>query len=140
IDGLSTAGDALYLIQYLPAAKPDHYAVRVYDRVAKGLQDRAIVDKRETDEVMVGDRWQAVGAPNGEWLLSLYLRPQAGTAFIHALNLANRYAWCIDRPFHASTLDQLKYSTLALAPDGHTLFAANAALGQVAQIDVDNVP
>jgi hypothetical protein len=139
VDGLSRAGDALYLIQYLPAAKPDHYEVRLYDRATKSLQDGALVDKRATSEVMVGDRWAAVGSPDGEWLLTLYLRTKEGTAFIHALNLANRYAWCIDLPSKAGNLEQLKYYTLALEPNFQTIFAANAALGVVARVSLNDL-
>jgi hypothetical protein len=139
IDGLSKRGDSLYLIQYLPAAKPDYYEVRVYDRATKTLVDGALVQKGAESEVMVGDRWDAVGSPDGEWLLTLYLRTKEGTAFIHALNLANRFTLCIDLPFKADNLEQLKYSTLALAPNGRTIFAANAALGVVAQTSMDDL-
>jgi hypothetical protein len=139
VDGLSRSGDSLYLIQYVPADKPTHYVVRLYDRTTKSLAYGALVEKRATDEVMVGDRWTAVGSPDGEWLLTLYLRTKDGTAFIHALNLANRYAWCIDLPGKTGNLDQLKYYTLALAPDGKNVFAANAALGTVAQANLDDL-
>jgi hypothetical protein len=138
IDGLSTLGDSLYLIQYLPAVKSDHYEVRAYDRYAKSLVDGALVQKGAESEVMVGDRWDAVGSPDGEWLFTLYLRTKEGTAFIHALNLANRFTMCIDLPFKADNMEQLKYSTLALAPKGSTLYAANAALGVVAHVSLDD--
>lgn len=136
VDGLSRGGDALYVIEYLPAAKPDHYQVRLYDLKTKALQDGALVDKSATDEVMAGDRWEAVGSPNGEWLLTLYLQTKKGEAFIHALQLEGRFTLCLDLPSGDGSLDKLKSYSLALAPGGQVLYAANPALGIVAKVDL----
>jgi hypothetical protein len=140
VDTLSATGDALFLIQYLPAVKPDHYQVRWVDLMTEQLQDGALVDKRAPDEVMAGQRWQAVATRSGRWLYTLYVRTKTNTAFIHALNTEDKYTWCFDLPgLPGNSLDQLRAYTLALAPDGGTLYAANPALGLVATVDLNTL-
>jgi DNA-binding beta-propeller fold protein YncE len=53
---------------------------------------------------------------------------------VHTLDLARGTAVCIDLP--RGTLPRLRAYTLALAPDGTTLYAANPALGIVATVDL----
>jgi hypothetical protein len=140
VDTLSPTGDALFVIQYLPAVKPDHYQVRVVDLTTEALQDGALVDKREPDEVMIGQRWQAVAPKDGSWLFTLYVRTENNTAFIHALNTVDRYTFCFDLPaVDGNTLDQARAYSLALAPDGQALYAANPALGLVAKVDLNDI-
>jgi len=137
VDTLSALGDALFVIQYLPAVKPDHYQVRLFDLTTDTLQSGALVDKRDPEEVMIGQRWQAVAPSDGSWLYSLYLRTANNTAFIHALNTRDKFTLCFDLPtVNGSTLDQLRAYSLALSPDGQTLYAANPALGVVAKVDL----
>ena len=139
VDTLSAQGDSLFVIQYLPAVKPDHYQVRLFDLTTGTLQDGALVDKRDSAEVMAGQRWQAVATSDGSWLYTLYLRTSKNTAFIHALNTVNKFAMCFDLPtVTGSTQDQLKAYSIALAPNGQTIYAANPALGVVAKVDVSS--
>jgi hypothetical protein len=139
VDTLSAQGDSLFVIQYLPAVKPDHYQVRLFDLTTGTLQDGALVDKRDSAEVMAGQRWQAVATSDGSWLYTLYLRTSKNTAFIHALNTVNKFAMCFDLPaVNGSTLDQLKAYTIALDSNGQTVYAANPALGVIARVDVNS--
>jgi hypothetical protein len=139
VDTLSPLGDALFVIQYLPAAKPDHYQVRLFDLATETLQDGALVDKRDPEEVMVGQRWQAVAPSDGSWLFTLYLRTTNNTAFIHALSTENKFTLCFDLPtVKGNTLDQLKAYTIALDSNGQTVYAANPALGVIARVDVNS--
>lgn len=135
VDALNSNGTSLFLIEHSPAVNPTDYRVRLYDLTAGQLQVGAIVDKREPDEVMVGYPWDAVATPEGTWLLTLYLKTNEQSAFIHALNLANGYAWCINLPGRGST-DALKNYTLALSPEGRTMYAINSALGSVSVLNV----
>ena len=139
VDALDARGSALYLIQHLPVNNPDHYQVRLYDLALGQLQDGAIVDKRNVDEVMAGYPSTQVAAPDGQWLFTLYVGMQEGHAFIHALNLRERYAWCIDLPSGDGDSETLEHYALALAPDGHTIYASNAVLGVLTQVDVMNI-
>ncbi len=139
VDALDARGSALYLIQHLPVNNPDHYQVRLYDLALGQLQDGAIVDKRNIDEVMAGYPSTQVASPDGQWLFTLYVGMQEGHAFIHALNLRERYAWCIDLPSGDGDSETLEHYALALAPDGHTIYASNAVLGVLSKVDVMNI-
>lgn len=85
---------------------------------------------------MVGQAWSGVASPNGRWLLTLYLNTGHNHAFIHALDLVRSKPNCISLPSGEHRLDALKRYTLTLSPDGRKLFAANPALGVVAEIDL----
>ena len=136
VEVLSAAGDAMFLVEHLPAAQPDHYVIRLYDLNLDQLQEGKLAEKGN-DEVMAGLAWDFLASPNGTWLLTLYLSTGRDVAFVHTLNLVNRYPVCIDLPSGFRDFDLLKHYTLALAPNGRRLFAANPALGAVAVIDLD---
>ena len=133
-DAISDDGNALYLIERLSTGFPANYQVRLYDLAQGKLAPGPIADKTDT-EVMNGYRQSSVASPDGKWLYSLYLRGSQGP-FIHALNLADRFAVCIDLPSEWGTMgEQELLWSLAMTPDGKTLYAVNAALGFVAQVD-----
>ena len=136
VEVLSARGDALFLVEHLPAAAPDHYIIRYYDLILNELSGR-LVDKRAVDEVMAGLAWDFVASPDGAWLLTLYLSTNREVAFVHTLNLVNRFPVCVDLPSGFGEFDLLKHYTLALTPDNRRLFAANPALGAIAVIDLD---
>jgi hypothetical protein len=139
VEVLSARGDALFLVEHRPAARPDHYVIRLYDLLLDALQEGELVDKRNVDEVMAGLAWDSVASADGTWLLTLYLSTARDVAFVHTLNLVNRYPVCIDLPSGFGEFDLLKHYTQALAPNGRSLFAANPALGAVAVIDLGQV-
>lgn len=130
-DGIDASGKTLFLIEHLP----DRYQVRSYDINSGQLDPGRLVDKRETDEIMVGFPWDAVAESQGDWLLTLYINTDKGTAFIHALNLREKYAFCIDLPPGKADQALLKHYGLALSPDQRTLFAIDPALGVVSLVD-----
>jgi DNA-binding beta-propeller fold protein YncE len=85
---------------------------------------------------MTGARISGVFSPDGQWLYSVYARENQG-AFVHALNLTQPFAFCLDLPGGSgwsTSMSAFQWS-LALTPDGHHLYAANGALGLLAQID-----
>ena len=138
VETISAAGDALFLIQHLPAINPTHYLVRLYDLAAEELQSDPLRSKVALDEVMTGLAWGGAASPNGEWLLTLYLNTQRNMAFIHALNLKNKFPVCIDLPSGEGDFEKLRHYSLALSPDGRRVYAANPALGVVAEVSLDN--
>jgi hypothetical protein len=89
---------------------------------------------------MQGVRLSGVASPDGQWLYSVYAREKTG-AFIHALNLDNTVAFCIDLPGsgYAANYSDLQWS-LALGADGKQLFAVNGPLGIVGQVDTGAFP
>ncbi len=133
-DAISNDGSALYLVERLSTANPASYQVRLYDLVQGKLLPDAIADKTDT-EVMSGYRLSSIASLDGKWLYSLYGRNSEGP-FIHALNLTDRFAVCIDLPsqWRGEGEKELQWS-LAMTADGKTLYAVNAALGFVAQVD-----
>lgn len=133
-DAISDDGSALYLIERLSTANPAAYQVRLYDLGQGKLLPGAIADKTDT-EVMSGYRQSSLASPDGKWLYSLYWRNSKGP-FIHALNLTDRFAICIDLPpeWMGDGEKELLWS-LAMTPNGKTVYAVNAALGFVAQVD-----
>jgi hypothetical protein len=133
VETVSTAGDFLFLQQNFVDGG---YAVRGYDLTAGQLLPGSLGRKGETVE-MQGLAGQVLASPDGRWLLTLYVNTQTNTAFVHALNLIERIAICINVPPCTNCAPEaLKRWGLALAPDGRTLFAANPALGRVATIDL----
>jgi len=57
--------------------------------------------------------------------------------FIHALNLNDRFAICIDLPAQGKDdAEKQMFWSLAVSPNGKTLYAANGALGLVSEIDI----
>jgi len=136
VDALSTEGFSLILIEHVPAINPEHYRVRLYSVMNDKLQEGALRDKSATDEFMAGYAWDGVGSTDGRWLLTLYLNTQRTVALVHALDLKNQFAICIDLPSGSGDFNVLKQYTLTLSPDGDKLYAANSALGVVAHISL----
>ncbi len=137
VETISADGNSLFLVQHLPAIHPDHYLIRLYDLSAEQLQADPLRAKG-ADEVMAGLAWDGVASPDGRWLLTLYLSTRRDVAFVHTLDLQNKYPVCVDLPSGSGDLNQLKYYTLALSPDGQTIYATNAMLGVVAEIDLNS--
>lgn len=139
VDALDAKGTRLYVIEHLPAIKPDHYQVRAYDLTSGSMLEGVLADKRNLDEVMAGYPTDAVASADGSWLFTVYVGMQEEHAFIHALNLTDGYAWCIDLPSGDGNSAMLENYALAVAPDGHTIYASNAVLGVLAVADVNNI-
>jgi cytochrome c2 len=137
VETISASGDALFLIQHLPAVNPTQYLIRLYDLSAEHLQPDPLRAKTATDKVMTGLAWGGVASADGRWLLTLYLNTSHQVAFVHALNLVDKFPVCIDLPSGAGEFEQLKYYTLTLDPAGWKVYAANAALGLVAEINLN---
>lgn len=138
VETISADGQSLYLIQHLPAINPDHYLIRLYDLSNESLVADPLRSKG-SDEVMAGYAVEGLASPNGRWLLTLYLSTQRNTAFVHALNLVDKFPICLDLPSGNGDFDQLKYYSLSLSPDGKSIYAANAALGVVAVVGLDDL-
>jgi hypothetical protein len=131
VETISAAGDFLFLQQDFVDGS---YAVRGYDLAANQMLPGSLGTKGNTVK-MQGLASQAVATPDGRWLLTLYVNTKSNTAFVHALNLIERIAICIDMP-PCKNCDRaaLRRWALALAPDRRTLFAANPAIGSVATV------
>ena len=124
VDAISPNGRWLYLIHYT-SSDALSYEVRAYDLVARQLDPRPVVDRREPDEAMTGIAITRVMSAGDRWAYTLYTRP-SGVPFVHALDTVGRRAVCIDLP------------SLANADIGNVRLGLTLG-GGVLQIDIDGV-
>jgi hypothetical protein len=98
-DAISPDRGTLYVIQHTTQRDLVRYAVRAYDLRTHRLLPGAIVDKREPNEAMRGYPVARTTSKSGAWVYTLYTK-NAGSSllFVHALNAAGRFAFCIDVP------------------------------------------
>jgi hypothetical protein len=131
-DAVDNNGLWIYLIQFVSSTE---YFVRRYDMAAAQLDPTVIFDKSDGSAAMSGLRLSGVASADGHWLFSVYARQDKG-AFIHMLSLDNPIAFCIDLPGAGLSSDPTgMYWSLALSRDGSHLYAANLAMGVVADVD-----
>ena len=129
VDALSPDGHWLYLIEHKAG---QDYAVRRYNIRTGVLLDRPLVQKGEQEQ-MAGTSAGVIQTLNGTWQYTLYVNAEHRMAFVHALNLVQSYTVCIDLP-GTGTPAQLRTYSLALSPDLGHLYAANPALGVIADV------
>src|SRR4051812_10601164 len=127
-DALAPDGSVLYLIEHRPDLGRQRYQVRAFDVATGRMRPGVIADKRELGEPMAGYALARATSPDGAWVYTLY--QGRDHPFVHALAASEGYALCIDLPGGVADEATVSYWGLALA--GHTLYAANAALGVVA--------
>jgi hypothetical protein len=138
IDGLSRAGDSLFLLQHVDPADATHYQIRLYDLATDFLSPDPLRDKRAPDEEMTGYAWDGTASPDGQWLLTLYLDSRQHSAFVHSLNLRDQYPVCIDLPSADGDMAKLRAYSITMAPDGMHAYAANPVLGRLAVLDLSS--
>ncbi|HEY6411170.1 MAG TPA: hypothetical protein VIY29_27235 [Ktedonobacteraceae bacterium] len=147
LDAVSPKGTILYLLEYTQAGT-SHYNVRAYDVKANQLLENSIVDKTALGEKMQGEALTRQVSGDGDMAYTLYINHVTNKAFIHILWLTDTVnnntpfpaiARCIDLPVGNSPA-LLHYYTLTLSQDGNTLYAANAALGTIAKVNLDLGP
>ena len=138
-DAIHNDGGALYLIEH-PQAGSTAYNVRLYEVNAKRLVPEPIFDQKQlvaldpTKGLMDGAFHASVAPVGGQWSYGLYVG-RNGKPFVHALNVAGRYATCIvDLP---GTRGESSMLALALRPDAKRLFVTDTGTGVVSEIDAD---
>ncbi len=134
-EALSPDGRAVYLVHW---HGPSRYSVQYYDLQRSRLQPATLSMKGQyVAPVMTGSPAGSIATADGRWLLTLYLNTNAGRAFVHALDLAGRTAVCIVLPGEGERLGALRSYALAASPDGKRAYAANPALGLIAEVDLE---
>ncbi|MFG2109663.1 YncE family protein [Micromonospora chersina] len=150
-EAFTADGTGLFVLDWLPATAPDRYRVRVVDLATGTPGPLSTRDKtpvpRGAEEEMRGDGRQAVLAPDRTVLYTLYThqpdhqhtrdlvsgRPGNAHAFVHTLNLRERWAYCVDLP-HPFGEAAAAGHAMAITPDGGRLLVADVASGTVADI------
>lgn len=133
VEAIDAAGTRLFLIEHGAGRR---YSIRLYD-VAKARLDEDPLVSKGSGPVMAGYAWDAVGSPDGKWLLTLYLSTNRNVAFMHTLDLVQRIAVCVNLPSGTKGLGPLSRYVLTLAPDGSSLYAVNPVLGVVAELNLN---
>ncbi len=133
-DTLSPDGRRIYFVEHLSADAGGHYVVRSYDVSARAFEAGIVVDKLNGDEAMAGTPIEQIVGNSG-WVFTLYLGPDG--PFVHALSTLDRIALCLDLPLAASAGASTSGWGLGVAAGGHVMYAANAGLGRVYQLDLD---
>ncbi|BEL08148.1 hypothetical protein Q0Z83_063390 [Actinoplanes sichuanensis] len=146
-DAFTADGSGLFVLEWLPAAAPDHYRVRLLDLATGAVQPLNTRDKTPVppgaEEEMRGDGRQAVLSADRTMLFTLYThqpghrhtrdllsgRPGNAHAFVHVLHLVERWAYCLDLPH---PFGEGPTAGHALAADGRTLFVADLNSGKLA--------
>jgi hypothetical protein len=132
-DTLAPDGTVLYLIEHLDTDAGGRYQVRAVDVVSGKLRDGIVASKSKEQEGMAGYPLAQVRPVDGG-VLTLYQGPEH--PFIHALNSVEGWAVCIDLPATgAKDAAAAADWGLAQTPDGHTVYAINATLGLVAEVN-----
>jgi hypothetical protein len=133
-DALSPNGHVLYVVEHLTTGPAGHYQVRAVDLPAGTLRPEVIVDKLKIGEEMAGWPISQLRAPDGV-VYTLYRG--AEHPFVHALQSADGFAVCIDLPIGDRGLEEDRVIDWGLAPspDWKSVFAVNATVGQVVEID-----
>ncbi len=131
-DAISFDGHVLYVVEHL-TGEGSAYQVRAIDLPAGTMRDGIIADKRNLGEAMAGWPIAQLRSPDG-MVFTLYRGLEH--PFIHALNTTDGWAICIDLPAaHTDDLEAALHWGLTASSDWSTVFAANAALGIVSEVD-----
>lgn len=134
-EAFSTDGTNLFVLRYTPARRPTQYQVRRLDLATETVHGVFSVDA-ELQESMRGTARVQTISPDGRFLYTLY---SAGVgaerhAFVHVLNLDEKWAHCIDLPHEFADVPQ-RETTLAVSPDGDRLYVANSEAAMIAEVD-----
>ena len=144
VDVVSDDATSVYLVEHL---RDNRYNVRLYDLAMGKLAETPIVDLKQVElstpdnvakGLMAGVYHASVAGTLNAWYFSFYFNP-GGNPFVHALNVTARYATCILDVPSGSGSTAAGFWTLALSPNGKSLYATNAVQGVVAVYDADTL-
>jgi DNA-binding beta-propeller fold protein YncE len=152
-DAFAREGTALMVLEWLPPAAPDRYRVRCVELVSGAFTPMLTREKQPvpvgSEEQMRGQGRQAVSAPGGDVLYTLYTQ-QPGAArveggwetesagFVHTLDTQIGWAYCLDLPEPFGTGPAAAH-TIALTPDGRRLLVADLSSGRLAIADTETL-
>lgn len=148
-EAVSLDAQTIFVIQYTPAEAPTSYRVRQLD-LASGVLSDVYTDDRQLLDDMPGAARKQVRSPDGKRLYTLYNEapssgprrqedgPNTGRAFVHVLDLENKWARCVDLPLAFAGGSQAN-GGLAVSPDSGRVLVADAENAIVATLDTDTL-
>jgi len=150
-EAFSQDAEDLFLIEYVPAQAPTGYLVRQLD-LASGEVSPVESPDIGPNDVMGGVARSQVMAPDGSRLYTLYsvlpgtedglhgVDHDAGRAFVHVLDLDEKWAHCLQLP-EPFGVEYAVDGPLALSPDGGDLVvmdpSRNAGQSDVVVVDTE---
>jgi hypothetical protein len=137
VETLSPDGQRAFLVHW---GDNGRYDLRRFDLRTNKLSATPTRSSEDgTLEKMQGSAWTGIASPNGNWLLTLYVK-SSGSAFVHALDLRAGVGHCIDLPVPAlSDMHEIGTSALALSRNQRTLYVAMPLAGRIFSIDLREV-
>lgn len=154
-EAFDVTGQYLFVLDHLPPTKPDRYRVRALNLRTGSLEALLTLAKSAVppgaEEEMRGQGRQAVYDAKRQQLFTLYTHQPdhlhsreiiAGArdsapnvhAFVHALHLGERWAFCIDLP-ESFGLRAADRHAIALSGDGSRLCVVDAVHSTIALLD-----
>ncbi|GAA1813514.1 hypothetical protein GCM10009682_38380 [Luedemannella flava] len=155
-DTFDTSGNGLYVLDWLPPTAPHHYRVRWVDLIGGAVIPLNTIAKtpvpQGAEEEMSGEGRLAVYSPRQGMLFTLYThqpdhqhtrdliadRRSNVHAFVHSLNLTQRWAYCVDLPAPFGEGDGSTH-TIAEDQTGRSLYVYDGASGSLAVVDTENL-
>jgi len=140
-EAFSNDGGSVFLLEYLPAQRPNSYRVRRLDLATQEVLGVYSVDA-ELQERMRGTARIQTMSPDGTYLYTLYTtgggRFGPRRAVIHVLNLDELWAHCIDLP---AEFGQLREPRIAITPtpDSKRLYVNDVDSGTMAEVDTQSL-
>lgn len=145
LEGFSTSGRQLFLLEYMPAMNPTNYELRRL-QLESGRVRQIPESKQNAPGSMRGTGRISSFSPSGHELYTLYTQQGPNYAhggathksghtyaFVHLLNLEGGWTHCIDlrAPFGTGSVTT---HAMALSPNGDRLFVADPSSGGLAVI------
>jgi hypothetical protein len=134
-EAFTRKGDALFLVEYLPAMRPDRYRVRKLD-LSSGAAGAVPSVDGHLQESMQGTARVSAASADGSRLYTLYTTdgPNGPKAFVHVLDLDEGWAHCVDLPAALGSAPEDELAIVAGAGD-HGVVVIDAAGGVAAEVD-----
>ena len=125
----------LFVLEFVPADAPTGYVVRVVDLATAAVTDTESPQVELNPQMRGRARAQALH-PDGTFLYTLYTVAEGNdrSAFVHVINLDEEWSFCVFLPAPVGTVNEATVG-MGLAPDGSTLYVADAATSAIARVD-----
>jgi outer membrane protein assembly factor BamB len=134
-EAFSTDGESLFVIKYMPARNPTRYQVRRLD-VSTGTVHGVYTPHAELQRSMGGTARIQSASPDGKRLYTLYTvgANEEAHAFIHVLDLEEKWAHCIDLPDGFARANR-RSTAIGVSSDGKSVYVADRSTGTLAEVN-----